>query len=290
MDRPTAGDPGPEVPPLALPVADLPRLFSAVASGYGRAALRFLPFAADRLVARLRPRAQEKVLDVATGLGTTALAVARAIQRGGRVTGIDLAEGMLEAAQEQARLLGLGNADWHRMDGQALEFRSAYFHALTCSAGLLYLPEPLQALREWHRVLRPGGRVLLTSFGPRAFEPMAGALVGRLAAAGCPYLADGAGFPWHRLARPGLCQALLEAAGFAEVQVEVLQVGYHLARADEWWEVLWGTELRGLLEPLPAAVLGALRVQHLEEVAALAGEGGIWMDVETLLVSARKPG
>jgi SAM-dependent methyltransferase len=176
------------------------------------------------------------------------------------------------------------------MDAQQLEFRSGYFHALTCSAGLLYLPDPLAALREWRRVLRPGGRLLLTTFGPRAFEPMAGRLLARLEAAGCPHLRAEGGFPWHRLARAGLCEGLLEAAGFTEVQAEVLQVGYHLARADEWWEVVWNTELRGLLEGLTEEALGGLRVRHLEEVTALATEAGIWMDVETLLLSCRKPG
>ena len=290
MDQDMASDRGPGVPALAVPVAQLPRLFSAVAAGYRRASLRFLPFAADRLVDRLRPRPGEKVLDVATGPGTTALAVAQRVQGGGRVTGIDLAEGMIEVAEAEAQSRGLANADWHVMDGQCLDFRGEYFHAVASTAGLLYLPDPLAALREWRRVLRPGGRLLLTTFGRQAFEPMATLLVERLAAAGCPHLTDDPRFPWHRLAEPGLCQALLEGAGLVDVRVEVLQVGYHLAQADEWWEVLWHTEMRGLIESLAEDRLGPLRVGHREEVAALATDDGIWMNVETLLVSARKPG
>jgi ubiquinone/menaquinone biosynthesis C-methylase UbiE len=279
----------PEVPDLAFCGADLVRLFDRAAPGYGRAVLRFLPFAADRLVYRLRPRPGEKVLDVATGTGAAALALARLTQPGGRVTGIDLSDGMLEQAEDEARRRGLGNADWHLMDARRLEFRAGYFHAVSCNVGLLYLSDPLAALAEWRRVLRPGGRLLLTTFSARAFEPLAGLLVARLKAAGLPLPDEGRAFPWHRLGDPDLCRSLLEAAGFADVALERLQVGYHLSRADDWWEVVWHTELRGLVEMLPESQQARLRVQHLDEVAALATDDGIWMDVETWLTGGRKP-
>jgi SAM-dependent methyltransferase len=100
-------------PPLVHDADWLARAFGRAASDYGKAALRFLPFLADRLVYRLRPARGEKCLDLRTGIGTVGLALARLLQPGGRVSGIDLAEGMLEAAEEQARRSGLTNADWH---------------------------------------------------------------------------------------------------------------------------------------------------------------------------------
>lgn len=268
---------------------ELVRLFDRVATGYGRATLRFLPFAADRLLFRLRPRPGEKVLDVATGIGTVALGAARLVQPGGRVSGVDLSEGMLEQAEDETRRRGLTNADWHAMDGQHLEFRAGYFHAVACSAGLAYLGDPQAALADWFRVLRPGGRLLLTVFSSRAFEPMAGLLVDRLRALGAPRVHSAPPFPWHRVGEPGLCQRMLEAAGFADVASERLQVGYHLTQADDWWDIVWHSDLRGLLDELPAEAQASLRLDHLEEVAALASEDGIWMDVETWLVGGRKP-
>lgn len=273
----------------AFSPSELVRLFDRVAPGYGRATLRFLPFAADRLLFRLRPRPEEKVLDVATGVGTVALGAARLIQPGGRVSGVDLSEGMLERAEEEARRRGLTNADWHAMDGQHLEFRSGYFHAVACNAGLAYMSDAQAALADWFRVLRPGGRLLLTVFSPAAFEPMAALLVNRLRALGGSRVQSVPPLPWHRLGDRERCQRMLEAAGFADVAAERLQVGFHLAGADDWWDLVWHSDLRGLLDELPEEAQARLRVDHLEEVAALASADGIWMDAETWLVGGRKP-
>ncbi|MEK7696722.1 MAG: class I SAM-dependent methyltransferase, partial [Pseudomonadota bacterium] len=68
------------------------RVFDLVAGDYDSPALRFFPFCADRLIARLRPTPGEKILDIATGTGAVALSLAQAVGPAGRVTGIDLAE------------------------------------------------------------------------------------------------------------------------------------------------------------------------------------------------------
>lgn len=274
--------------PLCDPQWLAPR-FGRIASGYGRATLRFLPFAADRLVYRLRPAPGEKVLDIGTGTGTAALALARVVQRGGRVTGVDVAEGMIDEAEREARTRGLANADWHVMDARQLEFRSAYFHAAASTATLFYLPDMAGALAEWRRVLRPGGRLGLTAFAAGAFQPMGSLLMARLAREG---LAPGEAtpFPWCRLGSAAECARLLEAAGYVDARAEEVQLGFHLASAGEWWDVVWHTELRGLLEALAPEAQGRLRVEHLEEVQALAGEEGVWMDVTTILAVGRRPG
>lgn len=263
-------------------------LFDDLADGYDRAALRFFPFTADRLAQRLAPRPEEKILDVATGTGAVAVAIAQRL-KGGRVMAIDLSERMLDRAYANVRRMALHNVDLHPMDAAALEFRDGYFDALTCSFGLFFLPDMPAALREWRRVLRPGGRVLLTGFAVSAFQPLAGMFCERLAACGGPAL-EPADFGWQRLANPETIGELLAGAGFEAIESTTEQLGYHLQSPQEWWEVLWNTGFRGYLGGLDDAELERFRQQHLEQVGALFRDGVLWLDVPVIFTSARVPG
>ncbi|MBE0467174.1 MAG: class I SAM-dependent methyltransferase, partial [Candidatus Desulforudis sp.] len=102
------------------------------------------------------------VLDVGTGTGFAALILA---ELGHRVTGIDWSAAMLDRAREKARDAGLEVA---LVEGEteALPFTDASFEALAARHVLWTLAEPEQALAEWFRVLKPGGRVF-ADFSPR---------------------------------------------------------------------------------------------------------------------------
>lgn len=272
------------------PQARVARLFDQVADGYDRAALRFFPFAADRLAQRLAPRPGEKILDVATGTGAVAVAVAQRLSGneagGGRVMGVDISERMLDRAYANVRRMALHNVDLHPMDAAALEFRDGYFDALSCSFGLFFLPDMAAALREWRRVLRPGGRLLLTSFGGDAFLPQAAWFCEQLQASGGPSLRP-EDFAWQRLATPELCAQLLADAGFEQIECTTEQLGYHLQTPQEWWEIVWNSGFRGRLATLDAAALARFEQQHLERVGAAFEDGTLWLNVPVLFVSAR---
>ena len=109
----------------------------------------------------------ESVLDVATGTGQVAGQAALAVGAmgaRGSVLGVDLSARMVEAAARR----GLPQTRFLRMDAQQLALPDGHFDAVLCSLGLMYLPDPAQALREMRRVLRPGGRVVLAVWGDRA--------------------------------------------------------------------------------------------------------------------------
>ena len=115
-------------------------VFNRVARGYDDPALRFFPFGADRLIVRLDPDREAKILDVATGTGAVALAAAQAVGAEGRVMAIDLAEGMLDRLQEKIVKFGIRNIDRHVMDAATLEFRRDYFDFVVCSFGIFFCP------------------------------------------------------------------------------------------------------------------------------------------------------
>ncbi len=109
----------------------------------------------------------EQVLDVACGTGQISLPAAAAVGAEGSVLGVDLSERMVEAGRTLAQRERVRNLEFARMDAATLALPDARFDAVLCSLGLMYLPDPAAAVREMHRVLRPGGRLVLSVWGER---------------------------------------------------------------------------------------------------------------------------
>ena len=98
------------------------------------------------------------VLDLATGRGEPALRVAHRVGPQGRVIGIDSSSEMLGMAQQRAEREGITNLELHAISAESLaELSTPHFHAVTARWGLMYLADPLVALRHVHRVLVPDG-------------------------------------------------------------------------------------------------------------------------------------
>ncbi len=263
------------------------RIFEQVAADYDNPSTRFFPFCADLLVNHVKPRPGTRVLDVATGTGAVAVPLAQAVGPTGRVHAIDLSERMLDRAEANIRKMALDNVDLHQMDAQCLDFRAGYFHTVVCSYGLFFLPDMQAALRDWVRVLQAGGRLAFTSFETTAFQPMLDNFIECLPEFGVS-LPEGT-FSSHRIASSGHCRELLEEAGLVEVQVENVQLGYHLRDENDWWEVVTSTAMRALLDQVPADRLDAFRAQHLAFVAEQKSADGLWLDVQTRFASGVKP-
>lgn len=116
-------------------------------------------------MARLRPG--EHVLDVACGTGLVTLPAAEAVGPRGHVTGTDISDVMVATSARRAVQKGLKNTSFRRMDAEELRFPDGSFDAVLCALGLMYVPEPVTALREQFRVLRPGGRAAAAVWGAR---------------------------------------------------------------------------------------------------------------------------
>ncbi|MBI3569679.1 MAG: class I SAM-dependent methyltransferase [Gammaproteobacteria bacterium] len=264
-------------------------VFNLVAAGYDNPALRFFPFCADRLIARLNPAPGTKLLDVATGTGAVALAAAQAVGSQGRVIAIDLAEAMLDRLQEKIAKFGIQNIDLHVMDAGSLEFRHDYFDNIVCSFGIFFLPDMSAALKEWVRVMKPGGRIAFTTFGKSAFQPMMELFIKRLQHYGVLSPDDRPPMAGMRLADPERCRDLLSSVGLKQIEVTTEQVGYHLKDESQWWDVLWNSGTRGWIEQIPPPQREIFKTEHLSEIHPLSGEQGLWLDVETHFAIGTKP-
>ena len=123
-----------------------------------------LKITTDQTLRIAQVRAGEKVLDVATGTGITAIA---ARERGAKVTGIDLTPALLTVAGQTAKAAGWNDIDFREGDAEALQFEAASFDVVLSTCGHMFAPDQAKVASELARVTRPGGRVVFLAWDPQ---------------------------------------------------------------------------------------------------------------------------
>jgi len=179
------------------------------AIGYDAAQLDAVPEAANLGVGCGNPtaieglRAGEVVVDLGSGAGMDAFLAARAVGRSGRVIGIDMTDAMIAKARANAESVGLGNVEFRKGLIEALPVEDESADVILSNCVINLSPEKPRVWAEAHRVLRPGGRALVSDIVlehalPPALIERSEALVGCIAGAAlrADYLAaiEGAGF------------------------------------------------------------------------------------------------
>src|SRR5918996_6022999 len=147
--------------PVASPKAQAAQAhYDRWAGAYGRS--RLLPSLQKKALAELRPRAGDRVLDVACGAGALVVDVGPRVER---AVGVDLSHGMLEIARSRLEAASdasrRGNVEFLHGPSDALPIDDASFTALVCTTALHHFPDPQRSIDEMARVLEPGGRLVI---------------------------------------------------------------------------------------------------------------------------------
>jgi arsenite methyltransferase len=262
--------------------------FNLASVGYDRQAVRFLALTARRLVEIAAIGSRETVLDVATGTGHSAIALANLVGVRGRVIGVDIAPNMLEVARQNITKAGLDNVNLQLGDAENLSFEDGSFDRVVCASGIFFLPDMLAGLKEWRRVTKPGGMVAFSSFGESAFNPMREMYANRIQNNYGVVLPPSRGF--QRLNTVEKCQELMLQAGFylEDIEIRTEQLGYYLQNADDWWDIVWHTGFRHSVSQIAPERLEEFKTEHLAEVWSLVTDKGLWLDVPVVFALSKK--
>jgi len=170
----------------------------------------------------------ERVLDIASGTGIIAFRAASLVKASGSVFATDLSDEMVKVLRETALARGLANVRAERMDAQELALPDGTYDVAICALGLMYVPDPLAALREMRRVLKPGGRAVAAVWGQRdhcGWAEIFPIVERRVASEVCPM--------FFQLGGAGALQYTMEMAGFENVQDERIDAPISYADADD---------------------------------------------------------
>jgi len=179
----------------------------------------------------------ERVLELAAGLGETGMLAAQKVAPMGGVIVSDQADAMLDGARARAAELGLSNVEFQVIGAEWIDLPLASVDVVLCRWGYMLLADPPAALRETRRVLRPGGRVALAVWdsvqhNPWALLPAIELIERGLSTPPAP------GIPGpFALGDPERVRKLLQQAGFAETDVQSLDVAQRHDSFDTFWEM-----------------------------------------------------
>jgi SAM-dependent methyltransferase len=246
--------------------------YAATADHFDDPALSFWARFGRQTVARIGLRPGDHVLDACCGTGASALPAAHLVGAAGQVLGLDLAEPALTLARAKAQAQGLTNVEFQTADVERTGLPSGSYDAVVCVFGIFFLPDMTAAIAELWRLVRPGGALAITVWGPGFLEPATTAFWDAVGAER-PDLVGGF-HPWTRVTDAAALSQLFHDGGAATPTVEA-EPGIHpLADPEDWWSIVLGTGYRATvlqLDPAAAqraraASIGWLREQAVREL------------------------
>jgi O-methyltransferase/aklanonic acid methyltransferase len=254
----------------------LAEAFSRAAASYDATIPFFATFARDVLErAELRPG--ERVLDVGCGPGTLTVPAGHAVGPQGRVVGVDIAPGMIDALLANAEQAGLQNVEGRVDDIESLTEPDCAYDAVIASYVFQFVYRPARCAGHLRRVLVDGGRISIAALHYQALlwdfvQDLLQVYLMRVRK------------PVRPPPPPYNLVEILESAGFVGVEREIVPHEFVLADADAWWAFAMSHGQRVIFDALDDADRERFRSKIVERLADHTTARGIPLRCEASLV------
>ncbi|HTY72429.1 MAG TPA: class I SAM-dependent methyltransferase [Actinomycetes bacterium] len=249
-------------------------VFDSVAATYDTVGVDwFTPIAAG-LVRELAPAAGERAVDIGCGRGAALYPLAQAVGPTGHVTALDLSAEMVRLTRADVEARGLRWVDLLVADAASPGLPPGTYDLACASLVLFFVHDPVGALRAWRDLLVPGGRLGISTFGPRdqvwvdvdaLFQPYLppGMLDPRVRGATGPYTSDAG------------VEGLLVEAGFREVRTVGSRVTARFEDGEHWYRWSRSHAQRAMWDRIPPEELDGVKAAAFALLATVAEPSGV---------------
>ncbi len=252
--------------PLEAAKLKAEKTYNAAADNFDAEPLAFWDRYGRQTVERMSLRRGARVLDVCCGTGASALPAARAIGPEGKVVAVDLADELLKLGRTKAQTERLHWVEFRRGDMTALGLPGSHFDAVVCVFGIFFVPDMETQVAELWRMVRPGGQLAITTWGPRIFAPAYEIWLEAVRQVR-PDLHT-AFNPWDRITTPEAVRKLFHDGGVRYADV-VAEDGYQTLRTvEDFWTIALGSGLRWTINQMGPELARGVRQEVLDQLAA----------------------
>ncbi len=251
--------------------------------------MRFLQPMGEAIIAHLQIKEDDKVLDIATGTGEPGLTIAVLAKRG-KVIATDLSEDMLTHAATHAADRKIKNYQPLIADACELPFADNSFDAISCRMGFMFFPDMELAAKEMFRVLRPGGRMATSVWGPAGNNPWITTVI-NIINKNMDIPAPPPGAPgMFRCSGPGVMTGLLARAGFTRIAEQTISGKLDYGSPERYWENM--TDLAApvvnSLSRADAATRAHIEKEVFDQLRPISRPGALALDYGAIVFYGEK--
>jgi SAM-dependent methyltransferase len=222
--------------------------WTATAQGWGARAdqmRRATMPVATWMVDAIGPQPGDTLLELAAGPGDTGFLAAELIRPGGTLICSDFVPEMLNVAQERAKALGLDNVRFKQIDAETgIDIEAASIDGVLCRWGYMLMADPVTALAQTRRVLKPGARLALAVWTGPDENPWSALPTRELIRRGLEERPDPDAPGQFAWATEGVIGERLEEAGFVDYEVAKVAFAFAFDSLEHWWDTSRDTSMR----------------------------------------------